>query len=111
MNNAVNKAARWLMLALPFALALVYSSACSPSFAIPKNTIFVGTAFALAALALLGSSPWHPVHGKSKRTAGGFSWELYCSALHQYGDNINVYNHIILFQLAFLNRHQLPFIG
>jgi len=68
MNNAANKYTRRLVLALPFALALVYSSAFSASFASPKNAIFAGVAFALAAFALTYSSPSKLAKGE------GFLW-------------------------------------
>ncbi|MDR3726962.1 MAG: O-antigen ligase family protein [Terracidiphilus sp.] len=56
MENAARRGAYWLALSLPLTTALVFSSAFLAPFSAPKNAIFVLTACALAALALLFSS-------------------------------------------------------
>ena len=58
MNKAARKFAGWLLLSLPFTVALLFSSRFSPPFSAPKNAILVLTASLLAALALVSFSGW-----------------------------------------------------
>ena len=60
MIDAARRCARWLLLALPPALALAHSSIVSPPFSAPKNAILLLATSGLAAVALLSSAAWRP---------------------------------------------------
>ena len=60
MGNAWRRRARWLLTALPFTLALVYSNSFSPPFSAPKNAILLLSTALLAALALICAPVWKP---------------------------------------------------